>query len=126
MRIDDRIAAPPALRKIWTRMLWGRALPSGTCDAGRQRCVGIQLRVHDGRQQLEAVDQARAWTAEVRRSVDHEDLPGTRCRQVREAGVAAEGRQVGPRASDVEAAAGDDEDLGLRPTDLVPRHLRRI
>ena len=69
---------------------------------------------------LEAVDEPRPRAAEVGVAVRHVDAAGADRRQRVEAGLPRQDRQIAARPRHVEAAAGDQQDLGIGGADVVP------
>ena len=77
----------------------------------RMQCVG---------ENFERIDQPRAGAAEIGGAVDDVDATAADAGQIAPTGIAAKNRQVGERALDVEAAAGDDEHFRSGGDDLLP------
>ena len=75
------------------------------------KCVG---------EDFERIDEPRAGAAEIGRAVDDVDTFRADARQVAPAWIAAEDRQIGEGALDVEAAAGDEHHVRRGGDDLLP------
>ena len=98
-----------AVRTTWRRL-------------GRRQAGGQRMHVRRDRvgEDLEAVDEPRPRAAEVGVAVRHVDAAGADRRQRVEAGLPRQDRQIAARPRHVEAAAGDQQDVGIGGADVVP------